>query len=61
MKDNKQIASILILLAILLLAGCSTTPSSRREATHSYTFHPINFESVLTDRSNWIDGPPRQF
>jgi PBP1b-binding outer membrane lipoprotein LpoB len=55
------LAAILSVLAALFLAGCSTAPSTRRAVTRSDAFHITNVDSIVNDRSNWIDGQSRHF
>jgi hypothetical protein len=59
MRNKNQIGFIIALVAMLLVAGCSTGGDRRGEVKFSGEPLPLtSLNSSLNDRSTWIDGPP---
>ena len=51
----------LLVIALIALCSCSTTPSGKAQANQTDEFETI--DSILNDRSTWVDPayPSRQF
>src|SRR5438477_179388 len=60
MRNTNRIGFIFAAVTVMLLAGCSTSRRSHREVTYSDLPALINLDSVVNDRSTWIDGPPQR-